>query len=278
MISYPTIDNFIYGGNTTCAQILYKNHLIIFDTGFGVSNLGETLMPRILGQKEFLNIHIFYSNFNWDHVQGLTFFHPIYFPTSTINIYSPSPAEQTFKHLDVLFDGSYSPFEGILNMPSSIKFHQLKNALEIDELKIEFQELDHQNNAPENNNVPTYAYKASSSEGGSVVIATNHEARKNDLNDKLIKFSKKTDLLIHDAQFTEAEYQKNQNFGHSSMESALLNAKDCEAQRTLLTHHSPFRKDTEIQELYLSLKKQERFNELDFKFAREDIVYPVKKK
>ena len=47
LISSPRKETAIYGGNTTCMQIVYKDHLIIVDTGFGACNLGEKLMQQI---------------------------------------------------------------------------------------------------------------------------------------------------------------------------------------------------------------------------------------
>ena len=89
LISTPSIDTVEFGGNTSCIQILYDKRLIILDTGFGVSNLGEILMQRIIENKEPLEIFIFFTHFHWDHIQGLPFFHPIYFPSTTIHLYSP---------------------------------------------------------------------------------------------------------------------------------------------------------------------------------------------
>ena len=83
LISSPFTDTLEFGGNTTCIQVLYKDHLIIIDAGFGASLLGEALMPRILQKKEKLHVHLFFSHFHWDYVQGLPFFHPIYFPSSS---------------------------------------------------------------------------------------------------------------------------------------------------------------------------------------------------
>ena len=121
LISAPGQETAIYGGNTPCVQILHKNNLIIVDTGFGCCNLGEELMERIVVNREELNIHIIYTHFHWDHIQGLPFFMPIYFANTTLNIYSPVPKKVTHSNLDILFDGSYSPFDGLMAMPSEIK-------------------------------------------------------------------------------------------------------------------------------------------------------------
>ena len=68
LISSPKKETAIYGGNTSCIQIVYKNHLILIDTGFGVTNFGEVLMDRILKKNEELTIHIFFTHYHWDHI------------------------------------------------------------------------------------------------------------------------------------------------------------------------------------------------------------------
>jgi len=270
LISSPHKNKDIYGGNTTCIQILYKKHLIIVDTGFGVTNLGEKLMQQILQNQE-VTVHILYTHYHWDHTQGLPFFHPIYFPTSTLHIYSPLSGESAMEQLDVLFDGSYSPFAGINSMPSKVIFHEVKESIDIDGLKISYTSLDH----GWNRNL-TYAYRFDSPDKSSLVIATDHEARAGKMNDGLIKFSKRCSMLVHDGQYTEKEYQEHQNWGHSSIEAALENAIKCKASKVLLTHHSPHRTDEMILQYKEKITRDTRYKKLDIDFARENIVYPVR--
>ena len=273
LISSPHKDKAVHGGNTTSIQIIYKDHLIVVDTGFGVTNLGEILMERILKNNEHMTIHIFYTHYHWDHIQGLPFFHPIYFPTTTMNIYSPLSSDHAKEQLDVLFDGSYSPFAGINSMPSKLNFHEIKKSLEIDQLEIDFSALDH----GWNKNL-TYAYRFKVKKGPSLVIATDHEARPGPHNDSLLSFAKHCDLLVHDGQYFAEEYKDHQDWGHSSVDAALDNGIQCKAKSVLLTHHSPQRTDKMIESYKKDLKKQSKFKNLDFDFAKESIIYPVGKK
>ncbi len=57
------------------------------------------------------------------------------------------------------------------------------------------------------------------------------------------------DLLLHDAQFTDAERAVADAYGHSTITDALDFAKRCAAQRLVLTHHAPSRTDAELDEL-----------------------------
>ena len=139
----PRKTTSVFGGNTTCIQIVHKKHIIIVDTGYGVALLGETLLDRILKEKESLEIHVFFSHFHWDHILGLPFFQPIYFPSTTLHLYAPLPKKEIWKNLNLLFDGSYSPFSGIDSMPSKIEFHELKTAVTLDGLEVTFIPVEH---------------------------------------------------------------------------------------------------------------------------------------
>ncbi len=278
LISSPRAETAIFGGNTTCMQILYKGHLIIVDTGFGVTNLGEELMKIIIQHGAKLNIHIFYTHFHWDHIQGLPFFHPIYFKTTTLNLYSPAAAKQTTENLDLLFDGSYSPFAGINSMPSTIHFQELKESTKIDDLQVDFVPVDHGSDPQNLVELETYSYKFTAPSGETLVIATDHEAREDFRNNRFVQFAEDCDLLVHDAQYIEEEYVTRIGWGHSTVHQALNNARRIKAGKVLLTHHDPSRSDSEIQEIYRNIKNNNTFKGLNFEFAREGTIYNVVKK
>ncbi len=266
LISSPRKDTAIYGGNTTCMQIVYKDHLIIVDTGFGACNLGEKLMQKILTHQAKLQIHIFYTHFHWDHIQGLPFFHPIYFPSTTLNIYSPLPVNVAHQNLDQLFDGSYSPFSGLSSMASTININEFSKAVMLDGLMVSFCPVDHAN---KDENAHCFALKFQAPTGESIVIATDHEARDNKKNEDLINFAKGATILVHDAQFTPAEYSSRQGWGHSTMQSALKNGIAAQAERVLLTHHHPHRSDEEITRTLHEFKEIAEFKSISFDFAKE---------
>ena len=273
IISSPGKNHQVFGGNTQCIQLIHNDHLILIDTGFGAANLGETLMPRILENKESLNVHILFTHFHFDHIQGLPFFHPIYFPNNRLDLYSPNETQDMLQNLDLVFDGSYSPFAGLKSMPAVIQCHQLSNELKIGDLTITWCPLDHAFNCSDN---ATWAYKiVNNVSGKSTLIATDHEARQSDCNDNLIKIGSGVDLLIHDGQYTDAEYKNHVNWGHSSLEMALNNAIAMEANYTLLTHHLPGRTDYEIEQLADELRNNKKYQDLNFEFAKEEILYNI---
>src|SRR6185295_3221604 len=56
-------------------------------------------------------------------------------------------------------------------------------------------------------------------------------------------------LLIHDGQYTDAEYPDHVGWGHSSLSHALSFARRAGAGRTLLFHHDPTHSDEQLDAL-----------------------------
>jgi phosphoribosyl 1,2-cyclic phosphodiesterase len=272
LISSPRAETIKYGGNTMCIQLVFGNFKILIDTGFGVSNYGESLMPELLSGSS-QNFSIFYTHFHWDHIQGLPFFHPIYFPSTSLNIYSPWTTTKLLEKLDVLFDGSYSPFSGIRSMPSNINFHQIQSHVQFGELEIKPIALNHIHNPLADKSEPScvgYVFKTKQKK---IIVATDHEACPSAANDLLIEEAKNADLLIHNGQFSEEEYKAHMGFGHSSFDQALQNAEKSCVQRTLITHHHPQRNDDELDHITKELQK--KYPKLNFAFSQEGDVYKV---
>lgn len=273
LISSPSKDTAVYGGNTSCIQLEHKNQVVIIDTGFGACNLGEELMQRILNDGENLQIHIFYTHFHWDHIQGLPFFHPIYFESTTINIYSPLPVNVAHSNLNLLFDGSYSPFAGIDSMASAISFHQLTTPVLVDGITVDSIPLDHGQNNEEGVESHCFALRFRNSKNQKFVIATDHEARPSEINSKLIEFASDADILVHDAQYTQEEYKTRIGWGHSTFLQAVENARKAKVKKVLLTHHHPQRTDSDLDAIASKMHADPRFNAINFEFAKESKSY-----
>jgi phosphoribosyl 1,2-cyclic phosphodiesterase len=62
----------------------------------------------------------------------------------------------------------------------------------------------------------------------------------------LVEFLKGSDILILDAQYTDAEYESHVGWGHGSVSSAVSLALDAEVRRLLLFHHDPSHDDAKV--------------------------------
>jgi phosphoribosyl 1,2-cyclic phosphodiesterase len=82
--------------------------------------------------------------------------------------------------------------------------------------------------------------------GAVVVIASDVEHGHATLDRVLREYSANADLLIYDAQYTDAEYEARAGWGHSTASAAAAVANDANVKRLLLFHHDPNHNDEDI--------------------------------
>jgi ribonuclease BN (tRNA processing enzyme) len=56
-------------------------------------------------------------------------------------------------------------------------------------------------------------------------------------------------VLVHDAQYTDDEYEPRVGWGHSSVTDAVAFARVSEARQLVLFHHDPLHADDELERL-----------------------------
>jgi ribonuclease BN (tRNA processing enzyme) len=61
------------------------------------------------------------------------------------------------------------------------------------------------------------------------------------------------DLLIHDSQYTAAEYPDRSTFGHSSIDYTLGLAREGGVRRLALFHHDPRRTDSQLDQIVAAI-------------------------
>ena len=59
----------------------------------------------------------------------------------------------------------------------------------------------------------------------------------------------RADVLVHDAQFTEAEYEEKVGWGHSSVAHAVEFARLAKTGQLLLFHHDPAHSDADLDRI-----------------------------
>ena len=256
-ISAPQANQITFGAHTTCIEIRNGNDFLLFDAGFGIGRYSDSL------KKKTGTYHLFFTHFHWDHVQGIGYFIPIFIPTTHLHFYSPWPVERLKWQLNNYFDYSFGPFESIDVLPSHIHYHSLQQ----EPVNINGFEIVHYPNVHEGN---CYGY-CITRQGGKIAIITDHEAK---YEDSYKLWGHDYDVVIHDGQYTEAEYRSShRGLGHSTFEQAIANARRLRTRKLLITHHDPLRTDQELLAIEASL--QQKYPELDVMIAREQVIYTV---
>jgi phosphoribosyl 1,2-cyclic phosphodiesterase len=264
-----------YGGDTTCLEIQAKDSpLIMIDAGTGARALGNAILGRLFTGKNFnpLNsdedtkkqIHLFFTHYHWDHIQGFPFFGPGFIPGVNIHFYGKKDATQELS--DVLKGQQQYPNFPVewVDMPCDKTYHELGRlspvSMNVGKVKVNYQELTHPDSV--------FAYSIEV-DGKKFVCATDTE-HKDSPDPRLIKIAKNADILYYDSQYTPEEYCNPKmpkfDWGHSTFEWAIRNAFAADVKTVVLGHHDPPRDDFKADELY---KRALAFRDMQLKEGKQ---------
>ena len=246
-----------YGGNTSCVSLQSDTgHLFILDSGTGIRDLGLALQPPNsphptpydeLGLMGYLLL----SHTHWDHIQGFPFFEPAFKGGNLFHVIGCSDCARTLASLMAgQMESTYFPVS-LDGLPAQFKFYSFCNtSFRLDGAQVTTLSLKHPN--------PSAAYRIDLA-GRSVVYATDHEMpqpltgapgngllAREVLDERLIALAAGADVLIHDAQYTAAEYVHKVGWGHSTVESAVDTAILANVRRLILFHHDPQHTDADL--------------------------------
>lgn len=254
------------GGNTTCLEVQVGGNLIIFDAGTGIISLGHELVREHRETGQPILASLFFTHTHHDHTQGFPFFEPAYLESSILYVFGPKTFYEDIE--GALQRAMLPPFFPVAL--ADLKSLRIISNLDEGEAVVLNEGKDPQiysvyrDKGPKGPESVTIKVMRSSAHpkgvsiykvewaGRSVVFATDTEGYI-DGDTRLIYFSEGTDLLIHDAQFTEEEYISGpipkQGWGHSTPQIAIQVAKKAEVKSLALFHHDPMHDDDFLTEL-----------------------------
>ncbi len=217
----PTHLSNIYGGNTSCIYISDGETHLIFDAGSGIVKLGHDL-------EGVDKINLFFSHTHLDHINGLPLFTPLLDSNNSIDFYSiHADLEKVLSNQQKSY---FFPkeFKDTASKKKFIKLDEGK-AITIGNLEINSIRLNHPNGS--------YAYKILDKKSNkSIVYATDGQYEvKTDLN-RFYDFYKDVDVLIFDAQYTDAELINKIDYGHSSASIGIDIARKANVKKIFLFH------------------------------------------
>ena len=234
-IPTPIPQNLGYGGNTSCIEVRLPNdELFIFDAGTGIRDLGLILNSQGPGVKRY--IHLFFTHFHWDHIQGLPFFRPLYDPSYSMTLYSTCYSSSIREALAGQMAGPYFPvaFQSIC---SNKEFVNLDAPVSLGDLTVRPFPVNHPQGAG--------GYRIESG-GASIVYAPDREHGHQKLDAVLREYARNADILILDAQYTPEEYARFKGWGHSTWHEAAEVARECNVKQLVLFHHDPNHDDAMV--------------------------------
>ncbi|MBS0626288.1 MAG: MBL fold metallo-hydrolase [Verrucomicrobia bacterium] len=236
-----------FGGNTCALEIRYEDQVVIIDTGTGIRPLGRELLKQ-----KVQNIHLFLSHSHWDHLVGFPFFDPIYEPGVHITIWSPPNIRRSYRELfsDLLAPEFFPVRLEQVKADLEFKTTQQKTPISLGGLTIDFHVTNHPG--------LTYCFKIVTPHKKIGYITDNemlqgyHGSLDNvppeivDPHLGLIGFLTGCDTIVHEAQYTAAEYRQKMGWGHSSVPNAAYLLQKTGAPQWLATHHDPSHTDSDL--------------------------------
>ncbi len=242
-IPTPVADNLGHGGNTACLSIDRGDSILILDAGSGIRVLGAYLCAR----PTLPEIHLLFTHFHWDHIQGLPFFEPLFHPDARIFLYSFHTPQDLLAILAGQMVAPYFPID-FLQFANHLHFRQIQHSTQsIAGLTVQSFDLNHPQRSQ--------GYRISDSTH-SIVIATDHEHGDPEADARLNAIAQDADLLVYDAQYTPLEYEKRHGWGHSTWRDAVSVAREARIPQLILFHHDPAHNDATLDAILDEARKE----------------------
>ena len=234
-------DYIKYSGDTTCIELrTSKDEIIIIDAGSGIRRLGNKILKE--GKKAF---YLIFTHFHWDHIIGFPFFKPLFYTSTRISIYGCPNNQRTLEEtLSNTITDPYFPVE-YRDIPSSLSFTNICNKpFKLGSLDIETISLSHPNGGLGLKFIEN---------GKTFIFLTDNELRHIHPGgmqfDDYVDFCREADFLIHDAEFTQEEYKRTKQWGHSTYIDAVELAVQSNVKQFGLFHHNQDRTDENMEKL-----------------------------
>ena len=239
-----------FGGNTSCVEVVTNSGArFILDCGTGARSLGAHLMAHAAKP---ITATILLSHTHWDHIQGFPFFAPLFVPGNRFVVCGPQGAHSSLPEvLSGQMEYTYFPV-ALDQLGAQITYQDLtEGPHDLGGVRVSAQLLNH----------PAIAlgYRIEA-DGASLLYLCDHEPYWEALWDsnsepgklesilhegdrRHAQFMQNADVVIHDAQYTPAEYPAKKNWGHSTYSYVTQIAAAAGVKRLFLTHHDPTHDD-----------------------------------
>jgi phosphoribosyl 1,2-cyclic phosphodiesterase len=239
----PGPSTVTYGGNTSCVEVAIDDDAaLILDAGTGIRALGSDLVQR--GTRR---IHLFLTHLHMDHLEGLRFFAPLWNPEVTLEIHGPrSPVVSLRDRILRAFSPPLFPLD-FRDVPATVVFHDLPgDEWRADGLTLSSDLVLHPG--------PTVGLRLETDHAAMAYIP-DHEPALAGIAGRSPEWvsaggiARDVDLLLHDSQYFEDEYDTRVGWGHSSVAHAVAFGEAVGAKRLVLFHHEPNHSDRDLEQL-----------------------------
>jgi phosphoribosyl 1,2-cyclic phosphodiesterase len=219
------------GGNTSCLEVRDgSGAVVVLDAGTGIRPLGATLG----GTRE---LDLLLTHLHLDHIEGLAFFAPLHDPECSVRIWGPPQEGTTLaERLATWLSPPFFPvpFE---RFEARIAIHEVPAGdWEVGGLRVRSARTQHPG--------PTLAYRLEE-DGRALAYVPDNEPGLGGAEASALAGG--ADVLLHDAQYTAAEYAHRVGWGHASVDDFARVVREARPGRALLFHHDPGHDDEKLR-------------------------------
>jgi phosphoribosyl 1,2-cyclic phosphodiesterase len=240
----PGPETVRYGGNTSCIEVsLADGTVLVLDAGTGIRPLGLELVRR--GTRR---IHLLLTHLHLDHLEGLRFFAPLWDERVEVDIWGPrSPLLGLRERISRSFSPPLFPRE-LREVAARVTFHDVpRGRWTIAGAAVTADLVVHPG--------PTVGFRVETSSSSLAYLPDHEPALAGPIAGKSrdwisgASIAEDADVLVHDAQYSEDEYEERIGWGHSSVAAAVAFTRAVGARRLILFHHEPLHDDATLQRL-----------------------------
>jgi phosphoribosyl 1,2-cyclic phosphodiesterase len=263
-LASPGPETVRYGGQTSCIAVeLSDGSLVILDAGTGIRPFGMSLAGASPPRVDLLITHL-----HTDHIEGLRFFNPFWDPSVEFRIWGPpAPLRNLEQRMAPFFAPPFFPVH-LRNVPSRPSFLEVPTEpWTIGSAVVTAELIKHPG--------PSVGYRIEEA-GRTLAYLPDHEpglgAHLTSIEAAWISglsLARNADVLVHDGQYTAAEYESRVGWGHSSTIDAVTFAERASARRLALFHHDPFHGDEQLEEMLAEARQLASASALDIELAYE---------
>lgn len=234
-----------YGGDTSTVEVLCRGgRLVVLDGGSGIRALNSDLTQH-------KRVDVLLSHLHMDHVQGLPFFSPMLDPDVAVHVWGPVSTNRSLRERISRY---LSPplFPIRVRDLENVTFHDVvPGEFDIGPIKVTADLVSHPGS--------TLGYRLEES-GRTLTYISDHEPALG--NDSFpgepewtsgYQLAEGVDVLIHDAQYDDAEYARRVGWGHSSVSQLAEFVRMTSPRRLVTFHHDPGHDDAALDDLHAHL-------------------------
>jgi phosphoribosyl 1,2-cyclic phosphodiesterase len=229
----PGPDTVRYGGNTSCVEIaVAPDSHVVLDAGTGLRVAGVQL-PAEVRRVDLLLTHL-----HMDHIQGLGFYAPLFRDGFEVHLWGPGSATADLRaRLTRYISPPLFPVR-LGELPCDLHLHDVgSDPVDVPGVEVRAALVCHPG--------PTVGYRVEAEEGSLAYLPDHEPALASSRFAESPEWcsghavAADVDVLIHDAQYTQAEYEARVGWGHSTLDHALAFARLARVGCLMPFHHDP---------------------------------------